>query len=125
MEELKTQTGPDPLGRGLWMDKVADRPNIMGEKAEDGGTCGNKGLERKGECGVSVQHWTSMLKKDPREDPRLAPRVDLWAACKQEVEIMTELWVAQFGLEIVSQLRAKQPRLGECFSHPCSLFLIH
>ena len=58
MEELKTQTGPDPLGRGLWMEKVADRSNIMGEKAEDGGSCGNKGLERKGECGVSVQHWT-------------------------------------------------------------------
>ena len=35
MEELKTQTGPDPLGRGLWMEKVADRSNIMGEKAED------------------------------------------------------------------------------------------
>lgn len=44
-----------------------------------------------------------MLKKDPREDPRLALWVDLWAACKQEVEIMTELWVAQFGLEMVTQ----------------------
>lgn len=37
---------------------------------------------------------------------------------------MAELWVAQAGPEIESQLRVKQPTLGQQFSHPCSLLLI-
>ena len=36
------------------------------KKAEDEGSCGNKGLEGKGECGVSVQDWTHAQERSQR-----------------------------------------------------------
>ena len=61
-----------------------------------------------------------MLKEGPKEDPRLAPWVGLWAACKQEVKIMAELLVAQAGPERESQPEPNSPH-WESSSHTLAL----
>ena len=67
-----------------------------------------QGLGREGGGQCECPGLDACSRKVP-EDPRLTPWVALWAACKQEVKIMAERWVAQAGPQIESQPEPNSP----------------
>lgn len=99
---IKDTDWPWPSGQGTVDGESGRQIQHHGREGRGWRLMWEQGLERK-ESAVWVSSTDASSRKIPGRPQACTLGGSVWAACKQEVEIMTELWVAQFGLEMVTQ----------------------